>query len=37
MLNNRHARYIRELQPFVGTITLKYRKEALDEADPLSR
>jgi hypothetical protein len=36
MLNKRQARYMRFLQPFVGTMTLAYRKGALDEADPLS-
>jgi hypothetical protein len=33
----RQARYLRDLQPFVGSITLAYRKGALNEPDPLSR
>jgi cytochrome c peroxidase len=37
MLNKRQARYLRDLQPLVGSMTLAYRKEALNEADPLSR
>jgi hypothetical protein len=37
MLNKRQARCLRNLQPFVGSMTLAYRKEALDEVDPLSR
>jgi hypothetical protein len=38
MLNKRQAsRYLRDLQPFVGSMTLAYRKGALNEADPLSR
>jgi hypothetical protein len=37
MQNKRQARYMRDLQPFVGSITLAYRKGALDEAHPLSR
>jgi hypothetical protein len=28
---------LRDLQPFVGSMTLKYRKGALNEIDPLSR
>jgi threonyl-tRNA synthetase len=28
---------VRDLQPFVDTVTLAYRKEALNEAHPLSR
>jgi hypothetical protein len=36
-LNKRQARYMRDLQPFVGTMTLAYRKSALNEADPLGR
>jgi hypothetical protein len=36
-LNKRQARYLRDLQPFVGSLTIAYRKGALDEADPLSR
>jgi hypothetical protein len=31
-LNKRQARYLRDLQPFVGTMTLAYRKGALNEA-----
>jgi hypothetical protein len=37
MLNKRQARYLRDLQPFMGSMTLAYRKGALKEADPLSR
>jgi hypothetical protein len=37
MLNKWQARYLRDLQPFVGSMTLAYRKGALNEADPLSR
>jgi hypothetical protein len=37
MLNKRQARYLRDLQTFVGSMTLAYRKRALNEADPLSR
>jgi hypothetical protein len=36
MLNKRQARYLRELQPFVGSMTLAYRKGALNGANPLS-
>jgi hypothetical protein len=36
-LNKRQARYMRELQPFVGSMTLAYRKGAVNEADPLGR
>jgi hypothetical protein len=36
-LNKRQARYLRDLQPFVGSMTLAYRTGALNEADPLSR
>jgi hypothetical protein len=28
---------MRDLQPFVGSMTLAYRKGAMNEADPLSR
>jgi hypothetical protein len=35
-LNKRQARYLRDLQPFVGSMTLAYRKGALNEAGPLS-
>jgi hypothetical protein len=37
MSNKRQARYLRDLQPFVGSMTLGYRKGALNEADPLSQ
>jgi hypothetical protein len=37
MPNKRQARYLRDLQPFVGSMTLAYCKGALNEADPLSR
>jgi hypothetical protein len=36
MMNKRQARFMRDLQPFVGSMTLAYRKGALNEADPLS-
>jgi hypothetical protein len=36
-LTKRQARYLRDLQPFVGSMTLAYRKGAMNEADPLSR
>jgi hypothetical protein len=36
-LNKWQARCLRDLQPFVGSMTLAYRKGALNEADPLSR
>jgi hypothetical protein len=36
-MNKRQARYLRDLQPFVGSMTLVYRKGALNEANPLSR
>jgi hypothetical protein len=36
-LNKRQARYLRDLQPFVGSMALAYRKGAPNEADPLSR
>jgi hypothetical protein len=36
-LNKRQARYLRDLQPFVGSMKLAYRKGALNEDDPLSR
>jgi hypothetical protein len=35
--NKRQARYLRDLQPFQGSMTLAYRKGALTEDDPLSR
>jgi hypothetical protein len=35
-LNKRQARYMRDLQYFVGSMTLAYRKGPLDKADPLS-
>jgi hypothetical protein len=37
MLDKRQARELRDLQPFVGSMTLAYRKGALNEDDPLSR
>jgi hypothetical protein len=37
MLNNRQARYLRDYQPFVASMTLAYRKGAMNEADPLIR
>jgi hypothetical protein len=37
MLNKRQARYLRDLQSFVGTITFVYRKGAMNEVDPLCR
>jgi hypothetical protein len=37
MLINWQARYLRDLQPLVGSITLAYRKGAMLEAYPLSR
>jgi hypothetical protein len=36
-LNKRQAHYLRDLQPFVGSMTLAYRKGAVNEAHPLSR
>jgi hypothetical protein len=36
-MNKRQARYLRDLQPFVGLMTLAYPKGPLNEADPLSR
>jgi hypothetical protein len=36
-LNRRQARYLRDLQPLVGSTTLAYREETLNEVDPLSR
>jgi hypothetical protein len=36
-LNKRQARYPRDLQPFVGSMTLAYRKRAPNEEDSLSR
>jgi hypothetical protein len=36
-LNKRQASYLRDLQTFVGSMTLAYRKGVLNEADPLSR
>jgi hypothetical protein len=35
--NERQARYLQDLHPFVGSMTLAYRKGALNEAYPLSR
>jgi hypothetical protein len=37
MMNKRQARYLRDLQPFMGSMTLAYRKGALNEAYPLRR
>jgi hypothetical protein len=31
------ARYLRDLQPFVGSMTLAYRKRAPNEVGPLTR
>jgi hypothetical protein len=36
MQNKRQARYLRDLQPFMGLMTLAYRKGALNEPDSLS-
>jgi hypothetical protein len=36
-LNKRQARYLRDLQPFVGSMTLACRKGALNEVDSLIR
>ena len=36
-LNRRQSRYVRDLQPYVGSISLAYRKGKWNEADPLSR
>jgi hypothetical protein len=36
-LNKRQARYLRDSQPFVGSMTLAHRKGALNEANPLGR
>jgi hypothetical protein len=36
-LNKRQARYLRDSKPFVGSMTLAYRKGALNEVGPLSR
>jgi hypothetical protein len=36
-LDKRQVRYMRDLQPFVGSISLAHRKRALNKADPLSR
>jgi hypothetical protein len=35
--NERQARCVHDLQPCVGTMTLAYRKEPMNEDDPLSR
>jgi hypothetical protein len=37
LLNKRQARYLRDFQSFVGSMTLAYRKGAMSEAYPLSR
>jgi hypothetical protein len=36
-MNKRQERYLRNLQPLVGSMTLAYRKGAGNEAYPLSR
>jgi hypothetical protein len=36
-LNKRQAHYMRDLQPFVGSMTIAYRKGAIHEANTLSR
>jgi hypothetical protein len=36
-LNKRQARYKRDLQRFMGSMTLAYRKGTMNEPDPLSR
>jgi hypothetical protein len=36
LINKRQARYLRDLQPFVGSIALACRKGAVNEADPSS-
>jgi hypothetical protein len=36
-LNMRQPRYMGDLQPFVGSMTLAYLKGALKEGDPLTR
>mmetsp|Transcript_32607 Transcript_32607/g.82239 ORF Transcript_32607/g.82239 Transcript_32607/m.82239 type:complete len:736 (-) Transcript_32607:576-2783(-) len=36
-LNRRQVRYVRDLQPLVGSISLAHRKGKWNEADPLSR
>jgi hypothetical protein len=36
-LNKRQTRYLRDLQPFVGSMTLAYRKGVTNEDDQLSR
>jgi hypothetical protein len=33
MLNKRQVRYLRDLHPFVGSMTLAYRKGAQNEVD----
>jgi hypothetical protein len=35
MLSNRQARYLRDLQPFVGTMSFVYPNGAQNEVDPL--
>jgi hypothetical protein len=37
MLNKRQARYLRDLQPFVCSMSRAYRKGAMNEASPLCR
>jgi hypothetical protein len=36
-LNKRQARYMCDLQPFMGAMSLAYRKGSRNEADPLSQ
>jgi hypothetical protein len=36
-MNKQQERYLRDLQPLVGSMTLAYRKGAVNEAYPLSR
>jgi hypothetical protein len=36
-LDKRQACYLRDLQQFLGTMILAYRKGAMNETDPLSR
>jgi hypothetical protein len=37
LLNKRQARYLRDFQSLVGSMTLAYRKGAMSKAYPLSR
>jgi hypothetical protein len=36
-LKKRQARHMRDLQPFMGVMSLAYRKGSRNHADPLSR